>query len=137
MILLGRKEGTEVKYLVFDENTQTTKTFSYNETVELIINKKIMNAKLENTVIKMTDGVIREITNQYNTFYIVNELENGKYEMMSVAGDISILSFDAVKHLYTDDNLINARIGKSKIIISKHRAFTTPLHRPISHLDHR
>lgn len=136
MILIGKKTSPTVSFILYDEETGKTSQAGNDEMTNLILNKKVSNAKLENTVIKMTDGTLTifEPKNAHSVFYVLG-CTDGVYSLIDGTGEIWKMSLNVAKVFLEQGKkkLTNARISSKGIVINKHRNFSTALSRSTEH----
>lgn len=139
MILIGKKLSPTVSFIVYDEESQKLSEFSNNEITSLILGKKISNAKLENTVIKMTDGTLHVIDgkNSHSIFYVLS-CTDGVYSMIDGSGEIWKMSFNTAKVFFAGSSrkLTNAKLTANGITVSRHQNFSTALSRSTEFYHH-
>lgn len=125
-----------VSFIIFDEETEKTFDVGNTEMTNLILNKNISNAQLENTVIKMTDGTLTvyDQKNVQSVFYVLG-CSDGVYSLIDGSGEIWKMSLN-VAGVFLEQGkkkLSNAKISSKGIAINKHRNFATALSRPTEH----
>lgn len=136
MILIGKKISPTVSFILFDEETGKTYEVGNTEMTNLILDKKVSNAKLENTVIKMTDGdlTVVEQENAHNMFYVLG-CKDGVYSLIDGYGEIWKMSFNVAQVFLAQEKkeLTNAKLCSDEIVINKHRNYSTALRRSTEH----
>lgn len=136
MILIGKKMSPTVSFILYDEETEKTSEAGNTEMTTLILNKKVSNAQLENTVIKMTDGnlTVFDQKNAHSVFYVLG-CTDGVYSMIDGTGEIWKMSLNVARAFLEQGKrtLINAKISSKGIAINKHRNFSTALSRSTEH----
>ena len=136
MLLLAKAVCSVVKYIVYDEETETVNRISESEVIENILNRKILNAKLENAVIKMTDGMIRKVDkNSVHKLFYMLYCKDEIYTAIDMSGEKYIMSANVLRDFFSKDNkeIINVTFTNKSILIDKHRNFITPLSRETEH----
>ncbi|MCI7768668.1 MAG: hypothetical protein MSJ26_11920 [Oscillospiraceae bacterium] len=136
MILIGKKLSPTVSFILYDEETEKITEAGNTEMTNLILNKTVSNAQLENTVIKMTDGNLKVIDpkNAHNVFYVLG-CTDGIYSLIDGTGEIWKMSLNAAKVFLEQGKrkLTNAKLCSDKIVINKHRNYSTALRRSTEH----
>lgn len=136
MILIGKKMSPTVSFILYDEETEKTSETGNNEMTNLILNKKVSNARLENTVIKMTDGnlIVFDPKNVHSVFYVLG-CTDGVYSLIDGSGEIWKMSLNVARVFFEQGKkkLTNAKIGSKGISVNKHRNFSTALSRSTEH----
>lgn len=132
MILLGKKMSPTVSFILYDEEAGKTSEIDNTEMTALILNKMVSNAKLENTVIKMTDGdlTVFDQKNAHSAFYVLG-CTDGVYSLIDGTGEIWKMSLNVARAFLAQGKkkLTNAKISSKGIVINKHRNFSTALSR--------
>lgn len=136
MILIGKKTSPTVSFILYDEETEKTSEIGNTEMTNLILNKKVSNAQLENTVIKMTDGNLTAFDpkNVHSVFYVLS-CTDGVYSLIDGTGEIWKMSLNVARVFLEKGKkkLTNAKISSKGIVINKHRNFSTALSRSTEH----
>lgn len=139
MILIGKKLSPTVTFILYDEKSGKIFQLSNDETVSMILSKKITNAKLENTVIKMTDGTLAVIDekNAADVFYVLG-CENEVYSMIDGSGEIWKMSLNAARVIFGQGNrrLTNAKLTAKGLVVNRHQNFSTALSRSTEFYHH-
>ncbi|MGN0642031.1 MAG: hypothetical protein ACI4JJ_02690 [Huintestinicola sp.] len=132
MILIGKKMSPKVSFILYDEEAGKISEVGNNDITAMILNKMIINAKLENTVVKMTDGTLAVIDtkNASSVFYVLGCTE-GVYSLIDGNGEIWKMSLNVARVFleHGKNKLTNAKISSKGIVINKHRSFSTALSR--------
>lgn len=125
-----------VSFLLYDEETEKLSEAGNTEMTTLILEKRVSNAQLENTVIKMTDGnlPIFDRKNAGSVFYVLGCTE-GVYSMIDGNGEIWKMSLNVARVFLEQGKrkLSNAKISSKGLTVSKHRNFSTALSRSTEH----
>ena len=136
MILIGKKLSPTVSFILYNEETEKISEVGNTEMTTLILNKKVSNAQLENTVIKMTDGnlIAFDQKNVHSVFYVLG-CTDGVYSLIDGTGEIWKMSLNVARVFLEQGKkkLSNAKIGSKGISINKHRNFSTALSRSTEH----
>lgn len=139
MILIGKKLSPTVSFIVYDDKNRSVSEVGNDEMTSMILSKKISNAKLENTVIKMTDGILPVIDekNKNSIFYVLGST-NGVYSMVGISGEIWQMSFNVAEIFFGQGKrkMTNARLTPKGIVINKHQNFSTALSRSTEFYHH-
>ena len=139
MILIGKKLSPTVSFILYDEENGKISQVSNDETVSMILSKKISNAKLENTVIKMTDGNLAVIDekNAADIFYVLG-CENDGYSMTDGSGEIWKMSLNTARVFFSQGSrkMTNAKLTPKGMSISRHQNFSTALRRSTEFYHH-
>lgn len=139
MILIGKKLSPTVSFIVYDDKNRSVSEVGNDEMTSMILSKKISNAKLENTVIKMTDGMLTVIDekNKNSIFYVLGST-NGVYSMVGGSGEIWQMSFNVAEIFFGQGKrkMTNARLTPKGIVINKHQNFSTALSRSTEFYHH-
>ena len=136
MILIGKKTSPTVSFILYDEETEKTSEIGNTEMTNLILNKKVSNAQLENTVIKMTDGnlTVFDPKNVHSVFYVLG-CKDGVYSLIDGSGEIWKMSLNVARVFLEQGKkkLTNAKISSKGLSVIKHRNFSTALSRSTEH----
>ncbi|MGN0638884.1 MAG: hypothetical protein ACI4J0_10975 [Huintestinicola sp.] len=136
MILIGKKMSPTVSFILYDEETEKTSEIGNDEMTNLILSKKVSNAQLENTVIKMTDGnlTVFDPKNVHSVFYVLG-CTDGVYSLIDGSGEIWKMSLNVARVFLEQGKkkLTNAKITSKGITVNKHRNFSTALSRSTEH----
>ncbi|MCI7233158.1 MAG: hypothetical protein SOT68_08830 [Oscillospiraceae bacterium] len=139
MILIGKKLSPTVSFILYDEENGKISQVSNDETVSMILSKKISNAKLENTVIKMTDGNLAVIDekNASDIFYVLG-CENDVYSMIDGSGEIWKMSLNTARVFFSQGRrkMTNAKLTPKGMSINRHQNFSTALRRSTEFYHH-
>lgn len=139
MILIGKKLSPTVSFILYDEESGKISQVSNDETVSMILSKKISNAKLENTVIKMTDGNLAVIDekNASDIFYVLGS-ENDVYSMIDGSGEIWKMSLNTARVFFSQGRrkMTNAKLTPKGMSINRHQNFSTALRRSTEFYHH-
>lgn len=139
MILIGKKLSPTVSFILYDEENGKISQVSNDETVSMILSKKISNAKLENTVIKMTDGNLAVIDekNAADIFYVLG-CENDVYSMIDGSGEIWKMSLNTARVFFSQGRrkMTNAKLTPKGMSINRHQNFSTALRRSTEFYHH-
>ena len=139
MILIGKKLSPTVSFILYDEENGKISQVSNDETVSMILSKKISNAKLENTVIKMTDGNLAVIDekNAADIFYVLG-CENDAYSMTDGSGEIWKMSLNTARVFFSQGRrkMTNAKLTPKGMSINRHQNFSTALSRSTEFYHH-
>ena len=139
MILIGKKLSPTVSFILYDEENGKISQVSNDETVSMILSKKISNAKLENTVIKMTDGNLAVIDekNAADIFYVLG-CENDVYSMIDGSGEIWKMSLNTARVFFSQGRrkMTNAKLTPKGMSINRHQNFSTALSRSTEFYHH-
>ena len=139
MILIGKKLSPTVLFILYDEENGKISQVSNDETVSMILSKKISNAKLENTVIKMTDGNLAVIDekNAADIFYVLG-YENDVYSMTDGSGEIWKMSLNTARVFFSQGRrkMTNAKLTPKGMSINRHQNFSTALSRSTEFYHH-
>lgn len=139
MILIGKKLSPTVSFILYDEENGKISQVSNDETVSMILSKKISNAKLENTVIKMTDGNLAVIDekNAADIFYVLG-CENDVYSMIDGSGEIWKMSINTARVFFSQGRrkMTNAKLTPKGMSINRHQNFSTALRRSTEFYHH-
>lgn len=139
MILIGKKLSPTVSFILYDEENGKILQVSNDETVSMILSKKISNAKLENTVIKMTDGNLAVIDekNASDIFYVLG-CENDVYSMIDGSGEIWKMSLNTARVFFSQGRrkMTNAKLTPKGMSINRHQNFSTALRRSTEFYHH-
>ena len=134
MLLLAKIINHDVKYIIYDEETDVVSRISESEVIDNILNRKILNAKLENAVVKKTDGTLHTVADdELDEFLHVIDDVDGIYTCIDLLGQKYFMSFNVAKIFFLHKKLVNATITTTSIIVNKCKNFITPLHRSICH----
>lgn len=136
MILIGKKTSPTVSFILYNEETEKTSEVGNTEMTSMILNKTVSNAKLENTVIKMTDGnlTVFDSKNAHSVFYVL-DCTDGVYSMIDGSGEIWKMSLNVARVFFAQGKkkLSNAKLCSDEIVINKHRNYSTALRRSTEH----
>jgi len=139
MILIGKRLSPTVSFILYDEESGKISQVTNDETVSMILSKKISNAKLENTVIKMTDGNLAVIDekNAADIFYVIG-CENDVYSMIDGSGEIWKMSLNTARVFFSQGRrkMTNAKLTPKGMSISRHQNFSTALRRSTEFYHH-
>ncbi len=139
MIIIGKKLSPTVSFILYDEENGKISQVSNDETVSMILSKKISNAKLENTVIKMTDGNLAVIDekNASDIFYVLG-CENDVYSMIDGSGEIWKMSLNTARVFFSQGRrkMTNAKLTTKGMSINRHQNFSTALRRSTEFYHH-
>ncbi len=139
MIIIGKKLSPTVSFILYDEENGKISQVSNDETVSMILSKKISNAKLENTVIKMTDGNLAVIDekNASDIFYVLG-CENDVYSMIDGSGEIWKMSLNTARVFFSQGRrkMTNAKLTPKGMSINRHQNFSTALRRSTEFYHH-
>ena len=139
MIIIGKKLSPTVSFILYDEENGKISQVSNDETVSMILSKKISNAKLENTVIKMTDGNLAVIDekNASDIFYVLG-CENDVYSMIDGSGEIWKMSLNTARVFFSQGRrkMTNAKLNPKGMSINRHQTFSTALRRSTEFYHH-
>lgn len=139
MILIGKKLSPTVSFILYDEENGKISQVTNDETVSMILSKKISNAKLENTVIKMTDGNLAVIDekNAADIFYVLG-CENDVYSMIDGSGEIWKMSLNTARVFFSQSRrkMTNAKLTPKGMAINRHQNFSTALRRSTEFYHH-
>lgn len=139
MILIGKKLSPTVSFILYDEENGKISQVTNDETVSMILSKKISNAKLENTVIKMTDGNLAVIDekNAADIFYVLG-CENDVYSMIDGSGEIWKMSLNTARVFFSQGRrkMTNAKLTPKGMSINRHQNFSTALSRSTEFYHH-
>lgn len=139
MILIGKKLSPTVLFILYDEENGKISQVSNDETISMILSKKISNAKLENTVIKMTDGNLAVIDekNAADIFYVLG-CENDVYSMTDGSGEIWKMSLNTARVFFSQGRrkMTNAKLTPKGMSINRHQNFSTALRRSTEFYHH-
>ncbi len=119
--------------------------YSNEEITQKIVERKIDNAKLENTVVKITDSrkvmpvLSFEEKKQSVVFYIVNGYRSAENSPMYLAVSNSGEKFEFSENLAADffreRQVINGYMTKKGMKVINVPVFTTPLNKPLEHAE--
>lgn len=139
MIIIGKKLSPTVSFILYDEENGKISQVSNDETVSMILSKKISNAKLENTVVKMTDGNLAVIDekNASDIFYVLG-CENDVYSMIDGSGEIWKMSLNTARVFFSQGRrkMTNAKLTPKGMSINRHQNFSTALRRSTEFYHH-
>lgn len=139
MILIGKKLSPTVSFIIYDDKSSSISEVGNNELTSMILSKKVSNAKLENTVIKMTDGNLPVIDekNKDSVFYVL-DCTDGVYSMIGGSGGIWKMSLNVAEVFFSHGKkrMTNAKLTSKGIIINKHQNFSTALSRSTEFYHH-
>ena len=139
MILIGKKLSPTFSFILYYEENGKISQVINDETVSMILSKKISNAKLENTVIKMTDGNLAVIDekNAADIFYVLG-CENDVYSTTDGSGEIWKMSLNTARVFFSQGRrkMTNAKLTPKGMSINRHQNFSTALSRSTEFYHH-
>lgn len=138
------KDGI-ILFLTFNPSDGKIHEYSNEEITQKIVEKKIGNANLENTVVKITDSrkVLQEISfeeNKYSSvFYIADRYTSGNGTPMFLAVSNTGEKFEFSENLAADfcrgRRVVNGYMTKKGLRVINVTAYTTALHTLMKHAE--
>ena len=129
----------KVIFVVYDGDARKIRYYSFEEISESIIAKKIENAKLENSVVKLTDSKRAAVKLTYEenltsrVYYILSEYVSAfglqMYCTVSNTGELYEFSENVAVPFLADKKLVNGYITKKGLHVINVPTFTTALHK--------
>lgn len=115
------------------------------EITQKIVRREIYNAKLENSVVKITDSkrALAKLTyeegRRSTAFYIINQysspFDSVMYAAVSNTGELFEFSANAAADFFKDKRVVNGYLGKSGLHVINIPTFTTALHKSLEHTN--
>ena len=136
-------EQGKISFVVFDRDDMSVHEYDISQITQKIVGREIYNAKLENSVVKITDSkrALAKLTPEENkrssAFYIIEEYRSSlgsvMYAAVSNTGELFEFSANAAADFLSGKKLINGYINKSGIHVINIPTFTTALHKSLEH----
>lgn len=133
----------KISFAVFDMDDMSVHEYDISEITQKIVNREIYNAKLENSVVKITDSrralvkLTPEERKGSNAFYIIDQYKSPFglliYAAVSNTGEIFEFSSNTAVDFLSGKKLINGFINKNGIHVINIPTFTTALHKSLEH----
>ncbi|MBQ4486591.1 MAG: hypothetical protein II936_06255 [Oscillospiraceae bacterium] len=144
-ILICREtsETGQVGFVVYDTDIMKAEVFSFSELAALIVQKKIYNAKLENSVIKTTDArhniikLDRDESRRPSAYYILDmytsKMGSNIYVAVDNKGNLYEFSENLTQEFLKNRRIANASHGKGGLDVIKVPTFNTVLQKSLAH----
>lgn len=143
MILLCRKKDKngQIRFLVYDPQSNTGEELEEHQLIELIMAHKIRNARVENAVIKTTDGNcgVKTVSDEgVKIYYYLTAYTSkiGTKIFVFVDNNFSVyeMSEEVMIDFFNQREILNAKIVDKKLIINRGTSHKTALNRPLHHI---
>jgi len=138
-------EQGKISFVVFDEDSMSVSRYDISEITQKIVRREIYNAKLENSVVKITDSkhALAKLTyeegKRSTAFYIINEysspLNSVMYAAVSNTGELFEFSANTAAYFFKDKRAVNGYLNKSGFHVINIPTFTTALHKSLEHTN--
>ncbi|MGN0665074.1 MAG: hypothetical protein ACI4KF_00965 [Huintestinicola sp.] len=129
----------KVIFVVYDGDAKAIRNYSFEEISEKILSKLIENAKLENSVVKLTDSKRAAVKLTYEenqtsqVYYILSEYTSefglSMFCAVSNTGELFEFSENVALSFLADKKLVNGYITKKGLHVINVPTFTTALHK--------
>ncbi len=139
-----RQDGTIV-FLSYDLSEGRINEYSNEDITQKIVERKIVNAKLENTVVKITDSrkMMPKLSFEENkcscVYYVVSRYISAEDSIMYMAVSNTGEKFEFSENLAADfcrgRQVINGYMTDKGLHLIKVPAFTTALRKPLEHAE--
>ena len=136
-----QKDGS-VLFVTYDTDTGKCSRYTNNELMVLVAARKIFNAKLENSVIKMTDGkktVTLSADSNSEVYYIFETYisPNGLtiYAAVNNHGVLAEFSDTLAELFFSAHKVANASLTKKGIHMTRVPTFSSPLQKSLEHIN--
>ena len=145
-ILVCRETQTDgsVLFIVYDTDEKKCLKYDNAELTLLVAARKIYNAKLENSVIKMTDGrrmitLSAEESKTVQVFYIFETYTSPNDQKMFAAvsnhGITAEFSESIAEEFFKSHKVVNATLTKKGVHLTKVPTFSSPLQKSLEHIN--
>lgn len=130
-----------IDFIIYSDVDKTVHEYDISAVTQKIIKRDIVNAKLENSVVKITDSkrALAKLSFEEKThsavFYILEEYISARGTKMFCAvsntGEIFEFSENIVPEFCEKRKIVNGYVNKSGLHIINVPAFVTPLHKSL------
>lgn len=146
-ILICREtnEDGSIRFAVYDTDEETVQHFTNSELIPLVVGKKVSNAKLENSVIKITDGshsiikLTAEESKMSSAFYILERYTSPHGSEMYLAVDNTGIKYEFSENLLTvfseKKRVVNLRRSKNGHEMIKVPVYSSVLQKSLAHTN--
>lgn len=132
-------------FIVYNATEKKIEKYSNDEMIRKIVSREIDNAKLENSVVKITDSkrtlakLSYEESTRSSVYYVISEytspLGSEMYAVVSNTGVIYEFSASAAADFVSDKRMINGYMNKHGLHVINVPVFSTVLHKSLEHTD--
>lgn len=132
-------------FIVYNATEKKIEKYSNDEMILKIVSREIDNAKLENSVVKITDSqralakLSYEESISSSVYYVLSEYSSPfgseMYAVVSNTGEIYEFSASAAKDFLSEKRIINGYINKHGFHVINVPVFSTVLHKSLEHTD--
>lgn len=138
-------EDGRILFLTYNKPNGKIHEYSNEEIIQKIVDRRIANAKLENTVVKITDSkrVIAKISCEERklsaVFYILDRYvsEEGSHMLLAVSncGEKFEFSENLAADFFSSRHVVNGYMTKKGIRIINVPAYVTALNKSLEHAE--
>ena len=131
-------------FIVYDSDDRKCTRYTNAELMLMVTARKIYNAKLENTVIKMTDGrrmitLSHEESKTVQVFYIFDTYTSPNGQKMFAAvsnhGITAEFSESIADLFFASNKVVNATLTKKGVHMTMVPTFSSPLQKSLEHIN--
>lgn len=132
-------EQGKISFVVFDEDSMSVSEYDIADITQKIVHREIYNAKLENSVVKITDSkhalakLTYEERKHSTAFYIINQykspFDSVMYAAVSNTGELFEFSANSAADFFKDKKVVNGYLNKSGLHVINIPTFTTEIGR--------
>jgi hypothetical protein len=141
------KDGA-IDFVVYDSDKKAVSYYSQHDMMGLVVKRSIVNAKLENSVIKITDSKKAlaklsyeegKVSSVYYCFYsYTSPLGNNVYALVSNIGRVVEMSSSMAAEFFAAHRVINATCTKKgEVHVIDVPAFSSVLRQSLEHVNIR
>ena len=138
-------EQGKISFVVFDEDSMSVSEYDIADITQKIVHREIYNAKLETSVVKITDSkhalakLTYEERKHSTAFYIINQykspFDSVMYAAVSNTGELFEFSANSAADFFKDKKVVNGYLNKSGLHVINIPTFTTALHKSLEHTN--
>lgn len=143
LICKALDEQGKISFVVFDRDDMSVHEYDISQITQKIVSREIYNAKLENSVVKITDSkrALAKLTpeehKRSSAFYLLEQYRSSfgsdMFAAVSNTGELFEFSANTAAVFLSDKKLVNGYINKSGVHAINIPTFTTALHKSLEH----